>query len=83
MEWFVHGWKFEHPVHDTFFIGRLRATGRFSAQRVFVDASKASGYACEPIGDEYASFEVAQAAVGQRIAELDALSFPEPLRACQ
>jgi hypothetical protein len=80
MEWFVHGWKSEHPVHDTFFIGRLRATGRYSASRVFIDASGERGYGCDVLG-EHATFEAAQLACEARIRELDAVAASAPLEA--
>ena len=70
--WHAYGWRTIHPAHGTFFIGRLVAMGEFSASRVFDDASQEGGLGCDRLGNEFPTFEDAQAAVTQRIAELDA-----------
>lgn len=86
MQWLVCQWKLLHPKHGTFFVGRLTLAEKYSASRVFDDASQESGLRCEQLGMEYDSFaslEDAQAAVERRIAELDAASAPEQLEACR
>lgn len=86
--WYACNWTRQHPVHGTFFVGRLLALGQFSASRVYPDATQESGLGCDSIGREYATFEDAKAAVAQRIAELDAqVAAPaqesEQLEACR
>jgi hypothetical protein len=77
--WHAYGWRLIHPVHGTFFIGRLVAMGEFSASRVFDDASEEGGLGCHRLGNEFTSFADAQAAVTQRIAELDAAQPAPPI----
>jgi hypothetical protein len=72
--WHAYGWRYIHPVHGTFFIGRLVALGEFSASRVFDDPSQEGGLGCHRLGNEFATLADAQAAVAKHIAELDATS---------